>query len=141
VFYLDTSAIVPLFLDDAHTSLMQPWASAQTAQFLISEFAALEFAAVISRRYRMRHLDRAGADQALADFDAWQWNMAGRRAAQSSDMQHASRLARNFDLRLGAPDSLHLAIAIADGMPLVTLDQRLAAAALKLKHPVIVPQA
>jgi hypothetical protein len=51
---------------------------------------------------------------------------------QASDARLAYIYVRRFDLRLRAPDALHLAIARRLDVPLVTLDRRLAAAAREL---------
>lgn len=112
----------------------------QIERIVVSEFAAAEFAAVVSRRFRMRHLSRIDADHVLADFDRWHL-MVERQETRSFDVSGAARLVRDFELNLAVPDAIHLAIAIAEGTPLVTFDNRLAEAARKLKHPVVVPQA
>jgi hypothetical protein len=52
-FYLDTSGIVPLILQDAHTRAAEEWFARVRDTIFISDFAALEFAAVVSRQARM----------------------------------------------------------------------------------------
>ena len=57
------------------------------------------------------------------------------------DVRHAGALVRRFDLKLRAPDALHLAACERLAMTLVTLDRGLAASAAALTVPVIVPAA
>jgi uncharacterized protein with PIN domain len=56
--YLDTSAIVPLILPDAHTSKAESWIDQTEPDSFVSSFGRVEFAAVVSRRVRSKHLSR-----------------------------------------------------------------------------------
>ena len=56
--------------------------------------------------------------------------------ADRSHFEAAARLADRHDLALRAGDALHLAIAMAHGATLLTLDRRLHEACLALGHPV-----
>jgi hypothetical protein len=79
----------------------------------------------------MALLSEADASARLADFDAWRAAMSLPVDITASDARLAYIYARRFDLRLRAPDALHLAIARPDAT-LVTLDRRLAEAAREL---------
>jgi uncharacterized protein len=136
--YLDTSTILPLLVDDAHTPIMQDWLVGVSVSVTLSDFAAAEFAAAISRGLRIGRFRARAADTALAQFDQWRLERQQRRTS-SEDIVACERLVRDFRLKLNAPDALHLAIARADDVPLVTFDQRLAAAARAVNHRVIVP--
>ncbi len=109
--------------------------------FLISDFGAIEVAAAISRSYRMRQLDELAARRALGKFDDWRIESTIQRATHADDIKTSERLIRNFQLKLSAPDAIHLAIAITGGAPMVTFDQRLAEAARSVEHPVVMPRA
>jgi uncharacterized protein len=139
MLYLDTSALVPLFLTDDHAPIMQAWVMKEVPQVVMGDFAAAEFSAAVSRHFRMGQATRATANQTLADFDAWRAKAARQRSTGPADLVHCERLVRDFRLKLSAGDALHLAVAIAEGVPLITLDRRLAAASRRLDHPVIVP--
>ncbi|MCQ4189486.1 PIN domain-containing protein [Methylocystis suflitae] len=63
--YLDASAIVPLILRDAHTMNMEQWLANAREGLVVSDFAALEVAAVISRQIRMARMSEQQASLAL----------------------------------------------------------------------------
>jgi predicted nucleic acid-binding protein len=139
MLYLDASAVAPLFVPDDHSSIMQAWGSGETQPLVISDFAAAEFASVVSRAYRARVLTTRNVATVLADFDQWRSRSATIRLTRSTDIAECEKLVRKVELKLSAPDALHLAIAIADQLTLVTLDRRLADAARIVKRPVVVP--
>jgi predicted nucleic acid-binding protein len=136
--YLDTTAVLPLFLVDAHTSAMQAWAAAEIRAVMLSDFAAAEFAAAISRGVRISRLSATAATALLTLFDRWRLQTE-QRPIGSGDIVACEGLVRDFQLKLSAPDAMHLAIARAESTPLVTLDERLAAASRATGHPAIVP--
>jgi predicted nucleic acid-binding protein len=138
-FYLDTSAIVPLFLSDEHEQAMRVWASQEARRMFVSDFASAEFVGVVSRATRTRELSNRQAQAALQDFDAWRSRSVTLRPISSMDVAACERLVRDFNLKLSVPDALHLAIAMADGTSVVTFDWRLADASRRLGHPAIVP--
>ena len=99
---------------------------------IVSEFAAAEVASALSRLVRTGLLSREDAERRLADFDAWRAAAAMDVALHASDARVAHIFVRRFDLMLRAPDALHAAICRREGHLLVTLDKRLAAAAIEL---------
>ncbi len=52
-FYLDASAAVSIILQDAHTAVMETWLTRVEEAIVVSDLAALEVAAVVSRQVRM----------------------------------------------------------------------------------------
>ena len=54
--YLDTSVVVALLLQDAHSSRADAWLIRERPTLLASDFCAVEFAAVVSRHVRMNRL-------------------------------------------------------------------------------------
>ena len=137
--YLDTSAIVPLFLTEIHSKAMRAWTAQHVSRLVASDFAAAEFAATVSRATRTGQLTGEQAATALVDFDHWRSHIAKSRLTTWLEIAACERLIRNFSLKLGAADALHLAIARADGLHLITFDERLAEAAFVLKHPAVIP--
>lgn len=138
-FYLDTSGIVPLILQDAHTPAAEEWFAQVRATIFISDFAALEFAAVVSRQARMGRLSAQTGALTLDLFDDWAVRLTRRIKTDLSDMALSESLVRNFDLKLAGPDALHLAMATNHGAELVTFDARLAEAARALGAAVVMP--
>jgi predicted nucleic acid-binding protein len=136
--YLDASAILPLFVTDTHTSIMEDWAGAAEFRVVLSDFAAAEVSAAISRGVRTGRLDPGRASVVLANFDRWRLQTYERHTA-GDDIAECERLVREFRLKLNAPDALHLALSKSAQVPLVTFDERLAAATRAVAHTVIIP--
>ncbi|MGJ0397250.1 MAG: type II toxin-antitoxin system VapC family toxin [Methylocystis sp.] len=127
--YLDASAIVPLILRDAHTMNMEQWLANAREDLVVSDFAALEVAAVISRQVRLAHMSEQKASLALTLLDDWMTRVSTNIETDASDIALADRFVRDFATKLAAPDALHLALASNRGYRLATFDTRLAAAA------------
>ena len=127
--YLDASAIVPLILRDAHTPTMEQWLANAREDLVVSDFGALEVAAVISRQVRSARMSEQQASLALALLDDWLARASTSIETGASDLALADRFVRDFATKLAAPDALHLALASNRGCRLATFDTRLAAAA------------
>jgi predicted nucleic acid-binding protein len=138
MFYLDTSAIVPLFLAESYTTAMQSWVDREAPVIILGDFAAAEFCATVSRHSRMAQISRKVAEATLADFDIWRGQVR-QRMTSAADVARCERLVRDFRLKLSAADALHLATAIVERITLVTFDRRLAEASIVLNSPVIIP--
>lgn len=137
--YLDSSVVVALLLPDAHSFKADAWLTRTTPTFTISDFCKVEFAAVISRRARMKGLTASDAAVALGKFDSWLNNGAEVVTCGQQHMASAESLVRDFSSKLSAPDAIHLAIASENSFVLVTFDERLAQAAQRHNIPVVVP--
>jgi len=137
--YIDTSVVVALILPDAHTFAAEAWLGEAQDGLLVSDFAALEFAAVVSRQLRMGRMDVAPADAALTLFDDWTARMTRRAATTAVDVTEAEHIVRDFALKLAGPDALHLAMASRHNAQLITLDARLAEAARRRNVPIFIP--
>lgn len=118
--YLDASAIVSLFVQDAHTArIEQILATAQT-DILVSDFAAAEYCAALTRRVRLGTLAAADCEALFLAIDAWP--LPRRLDLWPSDAFSAMMFVRKLDAGLRAPDALHLAIAEREGATVVTFD-------------------
>lgn len=106
VFYLDASAVAPMFLIDAHSSKMTDWLAPGRNRIISSDFAAAEFAAIVSRRIRTAEITLDQADIVLGDFDDWRIYSTTRRLASAGDIAACERPVRRFDLKPQAPDAL-----------------------------------
>ena len=138
--YLDASAILSSLLGEPTSDRLERFFASHPDR-LISDFAAVEVAAVLSRLVRTRTLDAADGNARLADFDAWRTAISSPVDLQAVDALLAGTYVRRFDLMLRAPDALHLAIARRVDATLVTLDRRMAGAAEELGISVAVPTA
>lgn len=137
VLYLDTSALAPLFLTDSHSASIAAWLAGNPTALVVSDFAAAEVSAAISRRIRTREIDIAMAQTALGTFDEWRRRSTTHRLTSPADIAACERLVRRFELKLQAPDALHIAIALADEATLVTFDERQAEAMRQLGSCVV----
>jgi uncharacterized protein len=138
--YLDASVLVPTLVAEAATEVVEAYLHAAGQVRLISDFAAAEVGSGLSRLVRMGLLGSAEASARLADFDAWRAGTSAPVEVHPSDVRLAYIYVRRFDLRLRAPDALHLAIARRLDATLVTLDRRLADAAREFGIAVATPQ-
>lgn len=139
--FWDTSAIVPLLVFEGSTDDVSKLYGAD-AQMIVSWMTPVECASAIARAEHDSLLSPAEAGEAFARLDelAGMW----REVEPSNDVRDiARRLLRVHRLR--AADALQLAAAmvVAEQRPasltLVTLDDRLEAAARKEGFAVVVP--
>ncbi len=137
--YLDASVLIPRIVIEPATPGVDRFINGWAGVLAMSEFTAVEVASGIARLLRMGLLQRADAESRLQDFDAWRAATSVHVDLHEPDMRRAGALVRRFDLKLRAPDALHLATCERLGMTLVTLDRRLAAAADALGVPRVVP--
>jgi predicted nucleic acid-binding protein len=130
--YLDASVILPTLIEEAASALVDRFMAELTDELIVSEFASAEVASALSRLVRTGLLDREDASLRLADFDAWRAAATRDLDLQPADARLANVFVRRFDLMLRAPDALHAAACRREDHLLVTLDRRLALAAVEL---------
>jgi uncharacterized protein len=130
--YLDTSVLVALLTPDEFTGRSEQFRSDSENSLVVSDFAAAEFASVVSRRVRTRITSRENARSALADFDAWLTGVNLRPQIDPADVARADIYLRRLDLPLRASDAIHIAIAQRLGATLVTFDRAMTTAARAL---------
>ena len=138
--YLDASVLIAVLAEEPASAAVRQFLRAHREDRLISDFAAAEVASAISRLLRMRLLTEEEGSARLADFDAWRAAASSAADIHAADARLAYAYVRRFNLRLRAPDTLHLAIARRLDATLVTLDCRMAAAAKELGVAVEVPK-
>lgn len=127
--YLDTSIVLPYYIHDPFSSDAQDIFTTYLAP-AISELVELEFFSALSLRLRTGDMRRAQADRAVALFLSHLEGGFYRRLHLNAGHYIVAReLIARFDVPLRAPDALHLAIAAAESLPLITADQQLARAA------------
>jgi predicted nucleic acid-binding protein len=124
--YLDASVLVPLFIDDLHTSRAQSFLLGSTPLLVVSDFAAAEFASAVSRRVRMQELGTEEARSAFSLFDRWTSIEARRVTVSTSDIDRASTILRSLALPLRTPDAVNIAISERLDASLATFDRRMA---------------
>ncbi len=137
--YLDASVLTAAVIDEPATHAVRALLIGSTQELLVGDFAAAEVASAVSRLVRMGQITADDAAGRLDDFEIWRAATSSVVEIHAADARLAYAYVRRFDLRLRAPDALHLAIARRLDATLVTLDKRLADAARELGVSVAVP--
>ena len=127
---LDTNILVSLFFEDAHSQKVDRWLKEKPRDIAVSRWAETEFAAIVTKRTRVGALTAETAQEVMAAFDTWVALRARRLETTPAIGMLAAALARDYALKLSAADALHLAQSSEGKHTLVTLDLRLADAAL-----------
>lgn len=130
--YLDTSALIALFINDAHSDNVTSLIREYDADLVLSDFARAEFASVIGRLVRTRAFSVDEARVIFRNFDAWADNLTEPAITEANDVADTETILRRLDLGLRAPDALHIAIVRRVGATLATYDNRMADAARTL---------
>ena len=138
-FYLDTSVILPVIVEEATSAKIIHYLKGPADRIRIGDFAAAEVASAVSRLTRTRILTASEAIAVLRDFDVWRAAILNSIDVQAVDVRLAGDYVRRFDLMLRVPDALHVAICRRLDLTLVTLDRRLAVAAQALGVAATVP--
>lgn len=107
--------------------------------WLVSDWALAEFAAVMGRDVRAGGIDEGGARKGFAGLDVWVGAEATIVHVTTDDVAAAARRLRRLDLNLRAPDALHVCIALRLGAALATADKKMIRAARQLGLVVIEP--
>lgn len=131
--YLDASVLLATLIPEPGSAAADRYFARNTPALWVSEFAAAEVSSGITRLVRMGVIQPRQAELRLAEFDAWRARDAEMLDVEGADVRLAGVLVRRFDLMLRTPDALHLAICQRLGAHLITMDARLAAAAVKLE--------
>lgn len=133
MLYLDTSALLPYYRQEAHSQAIQQLLQQQTAPVLISDLTRLEFASALSRWVRMQEIEESHAQRLSRALDedvkAHRYTLC-RNTSEHIELARHWLLARNTALR--TLDALHLACAATENATLVTLDDALHSAATHL---------
>jgi predicted nucleic acid-binding protein len=133
--YLDACVIVPLFTADIHSPKAEAFFRDNMSNLVVSDLAAAEFSATISRKFRMRLLTAADAIAAFANFDLWHERAMRKVGLVEDDLAAAQTFVRRLDLTLLTPDALHMAVCQRLGATLATFDAKMAQAAQMLGLP------
>lgn len=134
--YLDSSALIPLFVNEAHTS------EARRLQqlgepFVVSPWTLAECSSAFARLHRMRVIDSRERETLDHDLDEWTGLPARLTAVAAEDFAFARTCLRTSKAALRAPDALHLAIVSRQGYALATFDDNLASAGRDLSLRVV----
>lgn len=146
VYYLDTSALVKLYVQELGTDVVLSLTSdLENDQLAILDLARVEFRAAVRRRERASDIDSAQAFQILSQFDEHVSELYLTQPCNSSVVEEAVRLLDHQALR--AYDAVQLAGAVVlqgnglSEMTFVCADKDLVKAAKTEGLTVINPEA
>jgi predicted nucleic acid-binding protein len=135
--YIDTSVLGAYYCPEALSAKAEE-SLREISTPVISLLSEVEFASLISRKRRLRELS---VNQAKVIIDLFGNHVAEgsyrRLAVTTEHFLKARQLLTSSDGSLHSLDALHLALAIAENIPLMTADRDLAKAARLLKTNVI----
>ncbi len=138
MLYLDTSAVLPYYRQEARSDTVQELLLRQREPVLISDLTRLEFASALARWVRMDELSEPQAQRVERAFDddvaAGQYTV---RILGPHDVERARRWLLQRTTPLRTLDALHLAGAAAVDAVFVTLDVSLGEAATALGVPTL----
>ena len=130
MIYLDTSAAVPLFVQEPTSEAVDAWLESCTEPIISSDWIVTELASALSIKVRKGEINARQARAAWKDFEAF--CNSGLRLLPVSRMafKEAALMVRNAPSGLRSGDSLHLAMALESGASgLSTADDTLAKSA------------
>lgn len=122
-FYLDTSVLVPLIVEEPKSAPLEDWLRSIDAPVHVGDLAAAEFGAVISREVRTAALTDYEAAMVFARFDGWRAAFAEAVEIASADLRLAARLVREPYPKLLTADAIHIATCQRLGLTLVAHDE------------------
>lgn len=133
VLYLDTSALVKLYLDEEGSELVFE-ATAQAEEVATSTVAYAEARAAFSRRKREGDLDEEGHRRAVESLNH-DWRGYVRQVVSNAVAYRAGEMAERYALR--GFDAIHLASALRLGerfenLEFLAFDDRLTGAARRI---------
>jgi predicted nucleic acid-binding protein len=130
LIYLDTSAIVPYYVPEKLSDVVEQLLQKQEDKPIISQLVEVELFSALSRRVRMGEVSQNDARRITELFEN-HLNESLYRLVLLKNQHY--RLARDwifrFDLPLRTLDALHLAVYSINNFSLVTADDKLAQSA------------
>ena len=127
--YLDACVIAALLFDEPASDPVLREVRSWRSGVIVSDFTSAEVSAAVSKRVRMKLDDVAAANTRLAAVDRFKASLPMAAPIEARDIRAAERLVRAFELKLRAPDAIHLAACLRHNYQLATLDTNLAHAA------------
>lgn len=111
MLYIDTSALVPLFIREPKTDAVIDFLESSGERLAVSEWTLVEFASAAAIKLRTGQATSRLVKQATARMREFVGNHCTIAVPTRGDFRRAAELAGEDKLRLRAGDALHLAIA------------------------------
>jgi predicted nucleic acid-binding protein len=109
--YVDTSALVPLFIREPNTDALIDWLESSEERLAISEWTLVEFASAAAIKLRTGEATAKLVKQATARVHEFAQKYCTIAVPGRENFRRAAALAGDGALKLRAGDALHLAIA------------------------------
>jgi uncharacterized protein len=136
--YIDASVLVSFAVGEGHAADVRHWLNSRSQkEAVISPWCDTEVCSALGRKLRMHELS---VDREAQVRLMWRTTMQGLLTVvptHTVDFHHAADLCARPDLKLRAPDALHLAVARRLDLPLATFDTVMAEAAAALAIPLV----
>jgi predicted nucleic acid-binding protein len=137
--YVDTSVLVPLFLNEPHSAAVANWYAREKGELVAAAWCVPEFASAIGIKQRTGAIDAQQAQGAWVRFERMAAADLRLLAVEPANFHRAAEFVLDAASALRAGDALHLACAEAAGAThMATLDDILSRNAQRLKiKPVV----
>lgn len=109
--YVDTSALIPLFMREPKSEAVIGWIESSGQRLAISEWSLVEFASAAAMKVRMGQAPASLGKQAIARVHEFAQKHCAMAIPAREEFRRAAKLAADDALKLRAGDALHLAIA------------------------------
>lgn len=131
--YLDTSVLYEFYVRGPRTTTIREFIAEQQKRLAISSWVEVEFYGVLGRRMRDGTIPaNAAGEFAYRYSEHLARGLFRKLLVKEASMSQASALVRRFTLGIKSADALHLGVAQAEGLTLVTSDEGLANVAKEL---------
>ncbi len=132
--YVDTSVLVPLFLNEPHSAAAASWYSQETRELVAAAWCVTEFASALGLKQRTAAINASQARSAWANFERLVAADLRLLPVEPATFHRAAELVLHAQSTLRAGDALHLACAEAAGARhIASLDNLLSRHAQRLK--------
>jgi predicted nucleic acid-binding protein len=111
MIYIDTSALVPVFIREPKSEAVIGWLESSGERLAVSEWSLVEFASAAAIKVRTGQAAANVAKQATARLHDFAQKHCTVAVPGREDFRRAAELAGDSTLKLRAGDALHLAIA------------------------------
>ena len=136
--YLDTSALVPMFIREPKTQAVLAWLESAGEPVAVSDWALVEFASAASMKVRSRTVTAKFASGAIEQAHSFVRACCSVATPRHEEFQRAGELAGDSSGGLRAGDALHIAIAESmNARAILCLDDALAKGARALGMTVV----
>jgi len=111
MIYVDTSALVPVFIREPKSEAVMAWLESSGERLAISEWSLVEFASAAAIKVRTGRVAASLVKQATARVREFAQKHCTVAVPGREEFRRAAELAADDTLKLRAGDALHLAIA------------------------------